>query len=173
MIYSVYLQGVIQKKWCLLCCGILLILLGQLILSLIALPVLDTTLLDFSNAYLSGFVLLLIATIWLPISRLLHTKKELEQTQMDYFKFKRNFKLFNAVLKESVPYDTQLKNTNEITFGNSSKDANTVDILVVTNPLCYYCKDVHHLIESLLERYADNIKVTTVSYTHLTLRTKA
>jgi protein-disulfide isomerase len=46
---------------------------------------------------------------------------------------------------------------SEITFGNKNA---LINILLVTNPMCHYCKAAHEDIEDIVNKYINDVKVT-------------
>lgn len=152
-IFSIYYQGIILKKWCLLCLSIVLTLWLQATISIanfstqIALDSLFITL--FSLATTSALSLLLL--------QLFKGKKSFKDLNIKHLKFKRNFDLFNSQLKISKRIDTVIPKAKEITLGNPESPLN---ITVISNPLCSHCKSVHIMIEQILTRFKESIKIT-------------
>lgn len=154
--YSIYYQYKIVKKWCPLCLG------------LVSVIWLQGSVLYFDQLFISGiepslfgvFILfssfVFMASLWLSIKPLIKTQNELKELKVAYYKFKRNFTLFDAVYQKSTLLDTGIETESEIVLGNKN-GAN--EIILVTNPSCYYCKQAHSDIENILKKTKD-LKVT-------------
>ncbi|KAB1158901.1 thioredoxin domain-containing protein [Tenacibaculum aiptasiae] len=162
-IYSIYYQAVVVKKWCLLCLGIVVTLWVQAIITFINS---DISAFSFSikSILLISIGFLASVTLWSYLSRKLKSLKELSQTKIDYFRFKRNFNLFNALLKSSEIKDTTIINTNEVVIGNENA---LLNITIITNPFCGHCKEVHKLIENIYRKYPNETKITIRFYVNI------
>ncbi len=147
-LYSIYYQGMVVKKWCLLCLsivGLLWIQVGvAVVITKMAMPV------DLSS------LLLLALTGFSTFAGWTYLRPKYEEfrgglrTRIDFAKFKRNFELFISLLNKSEAIDTRTSSDLGIVFGHP--DAPT-EITVVTNPFCGHCKPVHVLIEDILSQY--------------------
>ncbi len=154
-IYSIYYQAVTMKKWCLLCLGIVAILWAH-----VAIVLINSNIATFSfpakSILLTSLGFIITATVWNYISPKMKSLKKLNQTKLDYFRFKRNFNLFNSLLKKSKSIDTTINNVSEIVFGNTNSSLN---ITVMTNPFCGHCKSVHILIEDILKKHGKEVQI--------------
>ena len=155
-IYSLYYQFAVVKKWCPLCLGIVSVLLLQIV----ALVSFDFSLIGMNVGWNSVSVLLLslLVTIgiWNFLKPLLEKQKTLDTLEVEHFKFKRNFSLFNALFKENALV-TPLVAPGEITFGNENAP---IELVVVTSPLCHFCKAAHKDLEKIQALGKDKVKVT-------------
>jgi thiol-disulfide isomerase/thioredoxin len=155
VLYSIYYQAVVVKKWCPLCLATAGVLLCQSILSYFLNP--------FNLSFeLNGFLVLAISflttvILYTNIKPILSSKLSLEKTKVDYYKFKRKFSLFNSLYSNNAFLDTSLGNTNEIVFGNHNAK---IEIVAITNPLCGFCKATHQALDNLLKNQVNDIKVT-------------
>lgn len=156
--YSVYYQFKVVKKWCPLCLGISGVLLLQ---ALSILFMKEGWLLKFSasETLILFFSAISIITTWAFLKPLLFARREFVGLQVEHYKIKRNFDLFQAAHSMSTPYSTVLSNLNEqeIILGNPSA---RISLLLVTSPLCIYCKAAHGELGTLLNRYPDDICLT-------------
>lgn len=156
-IYSIVYQWRVVKKWCPLCLAIVGVVVLQF--GLILFFDLDTSFNTFSINELMSLLLgvLWITCIWLFIKPLMKKVRELRKTEISNLKFKRDYSFFkNSIMRNSVllPY----KNSpHDIILGNPEAQLN---FTLVTNPLCYYCKESHVVIEKLLEKFSELISVT-------------
>ena len=152
-IYSIYYQGIVLKQWCTLCLFAVAILWAQIITAVIVFE----PIFEIKNISITTLSFLLIAVYWLYESKVLKSNRQLKFEQIDYYKFKRNFELFNTQLKSSPVLNTPIKSNKEMVFGHATSALN---ITIITNPLCGHCKPVHKLIEKLLDRYHESINIT-------------
>jgi len=156
--YSIFYQWKIIKNWCPLCLTIIGIIWLQFSTIL-----LSTTLWEdiyvINLSYVFYFASLLTSiTLWILIKPFLIKEQLLKKIEIEHYKFKRNFKLFNATLKLESSYNTIIPSTSELVFG--SKNTNSyLNIVLITNPMCGFCKETHQLVEKILKREDENIKV--------------
>jgi len=94
--------------------------------------------------------------VWNILSPHLKQFKTLKESKIKYFRFKRDFSLFQTLLYKSKLVDTHIPNASEIVFGNK---AASLVITLVTSPFCGHCKPVHLLIEQILKRYTEQVKL--------------
>ena len=157
--YSTYYQYAVVKKWCPLCLAIVATLWFQGASLLLESSLFSA--IGFSISTIAVLVTGLVtsAAIWLLLRPLLEAQKSLKELTMTHYKFKRNFELFQSALQKEERLETAIHEINghEIVLGN--KKAN-LDIVLVTNPLCFYCKAAHADLETVLKNKAKDIKLT-------------
>jgi len=152
VVYSIYYQARILKKWCLLCLSIATLLCANATLSAIFyqpeynLKSLFIVLLAFSSTTL----------FYLSQSKILKDYKSLIKMKIEYFKFKRNFDLFKTQLEKEQAIETKIPLENEIRLGNANSN---LQITIITNPLCGHCKPVHELVKGILSTYPKSAKL--------------
>jgi uncharacterized membrane protein len=158
ILYSIYYQFYIIKKWCPLCIVVIAILWLQIITSYFGLNFFSETInIDFRNSFILAFSFVIVTALWLFVKPLIIKEKDLEKVQIDYHRFKRNFELFKAAYLKNEQINTSIDNDSEIIFGNKNA---AMQIVLITNPLCFYCKSVHTLIEKILKQNPDDVTVT-------------
>ena len=142
------------KKWCLLCLSIVGVLWLQATISLIT----KTFVQSFSIIDLIIFGIIVSATwlIWNYIKPLINEVTELKKEKIESVKFKRNYALFSSLLQKSPQINTQIKNSEEIIFGNPNS---VLELTIITNPFCGHCKPVHKHIHEILNKYGKKLKV--------------
>lgn len=149
---SIYFQWKVEKQWCPLCLSIIVILyLELLFINLFPMEM------NFSFNGLILFIALnlFILSVWLLIRNLIIKNKELNQKNIESLRFKKNYKLFKKVLNQ----EPVLENTSEnYAFILGNQDA-ILKINLVTNPLCGYCKDAHKIIDEILKKYSNEVKI--------------
>ncbi|RNL80806.1 hypothetical protein ED312_18855 [Sinomicrobium pectinilyticum] len=151
-LYSIYYQAVVIKKWCMLCLGINLVLyiqLGVLLLSS------DYTL---DVAFLSFLVLMLALTAlgWLWSKEKLVKLRKLENVEVEFLKFKRNRKVFQAVLEGGDKVDeVSLESLEVLKLGKE----NTGEIVYgVLSPSCIHCKSTFLNYLDLIRESPDGLE---------------
>ena len=150
--YSIYYQFSVVKKWCLLCLSVVLVLWMQSGLAFLAILPISVWEFGISSYLLITLSVYLICSLWIFIAPKLRQEKDFYELKIQSHKFKRNFEIFNNLISSSQSIDTQLPDTNEITFGALYSE---LEILVVTNPMCGFCKNAHKLIHTALAHEVD------------------
>lgn len=154
--YSIYYQAVKIKKWCFLCLGIVGVIWAQAVVALVNLKLISLSSFSVEAILLTTLGFLVSFLLWNQLNPKFKSLKELRQTKIDYFRFKRNFNLFKTLLEKSKPIDTNINNTSEIILGNKNAPLN---ITVITNPFCGHCRPVHTLIENVLKKYNKEVSI--------------
>jgi len=156
VIYALLYQKFKVKQWCMLCLLISALMLGQVVLGIIQYPLffeVDFTLnIGLTICVVFSGVLLGLRVVKPVVEEL----KILKQGKLDAFKFKRNFSLFRTLLQKSSPIDTELLEASEIIFGNPQS---SLEIIIITNPFCGHCKEIHLLVEDLMNRFSNNLMI--------------
>jgi uncharacterized membrane protein len=156
--YSLYYQWKVVKNWCPLCLSIVSILwlqFGSLFLN----DAFWKYMYKIDLSYVFFIASLLTTTsLWILIQPLLKKEQLFEKLEIEHIKFKRNFKLFNAALNLNPILDTAIPAVSELVFGNKNSDA-LLNIIVITNPMCGYCKESHRVIEKILKNENSNIQI--------------
>ncbi|MBC2843500.1 vitamin K epoxide reductase family protein [Winogradskyella flava] len=155
--YSLFYQYKIAKKWCPLCLMIIAVLWLQCLSVFLLNPNLKDIHIEFSSTLVISIMILVCTAGWLFSRYLLNKEQELNKLQIDHYRFRRNFDLFKAVYQKQEQIITKIIDVNEIIFGDKNAPINVV---LVTSPLCYYCKAAHVAIDNLLKQYPNDVKVT-------------
>ncbi len=153
--YSVYQQGIVLKKWCLLCLGIGLTLGLQFVFSYtyLSLPIGNDLTLSFGLLVLS---FTLISLAWFQLKPVLNDRKEMVNVKQELRRFKRNYHLFIPYFQTLPVIDTNIS-SNDIHLGGNPNAS--VKILAITNPLCKHCFDVHHMLKRILEKHPNQVAI--------------
>jgi uncharacterized membrane protein len=156
-LYSIFYQYFIVKKWCPLCLSIVVVLWLQIsTIPLINNPFTSITF-KLSSIFILFFSFLLVFSFWFFVKPLLKKQNELGKLRVEYYKFKRNFTLFDAVYSKASLYDTIIDASKEIIFGNKNA---LIKILLVTNPSCFYCRLIHRELNDILKKNPEDINIT-------------
>lgn len=153
-IYSIYYQYAVVKKWCLLC----LTIVGIIWLQAIVVFYSQNFVFSFTLKEIIYFVLTLsfVFLLWNYLKPIVLELNTLKKEKIKATKFQRNFTLFESMLNKSKVIDTSIEGVDEIVFGNINAN---LEIVVITNPFCGHCKPVHEIIENILLKYENEVKV--------------
>ncbi|AXT21022.1 hypothetical protein D1817_14430 [Flavobacteriaceae bacterium] len=156
-VYSIYYQYAVVKQWCFLCLSVTAVLWIQaaLILSLNYNSIVLSNI-TLNALLVSSFSFLSVFTIWNILSPNIKLIKELKESKIKYFKFKRDYSLFEALLNKSTVVDTTITGASEVVFGNPEAPLN---ITLITSPFCGHCKPVHTLIEQVLKKHSEKVQI--------------
>jgi uncharacterized membrane protein/thiol-disulfide isomerase/thioredoxin len=156
-LYSIYYQAFAVKAWCGLCLSIVGVLWIQAIIVLIQFDRIRAFSFSVKEVFFGVLSFSIVSVIWLYLKPNIELLKELKEEKIKYFKFKRNFNLFNTLLEKTDKINTQLSAVSEIVFGDKE---NTLSIVIITNPFCGHCKSVHTLVEKIHKKYNDLVNIT-------------
>lgn len=153
IVYSIYQQGIVIKKWCPLCLAISLILSIQFLLIL---PTLDLAKWPDMALSTSNFItiLLITALTWAILKPFLLEHKSTIELRKDLKTFKRNYHLFIPYFQSLPQLDTQIPEI-DIHYGGNLHAP--IKILGITNPLCKHCQETNSMFERLRQRYPDDV----------------
>lgn len=152
--YSIYYQWRVIKKWCPLC----LVVVG--ILSLQAIILVTTFDLEFvvysNELLLTIFSFLSLSLIWAVLKPGYKKAQEFNVLQLEHYKFKRNSSLFITALKATDKKEMAIVGLNEIVMGNKNA---ALQIVLITNPKCFFCKEAHQVFHDILKNREDDIQL--------------
>ncbi|MFK8103101.1 MAG: vitamin K epoxide reductase family protein [Saprospiraceae bacterium] len=156
VLYSLYYQRWVVQKWCPLCLAIA----GVLVLQAVSVFTSDFSFAMLSLSLKTGLIFLFSTLIaigtWKTVKDLLAQKKELGALKLKHFKFKRNFSIFQALHQRGESLNASIDIPQEIVLG--AFDA-PLEIILVTNPRCFYCKEAHQDISKVLKSASDQLKL--------------
>jgi len=154
--YSIFYQYFRIKKWCLLCLSIVSVLWLQAgSLYFVNFQSIEPGL-NIENVMLVIFSYLFSISLWSFLLPKLKKEQELNKLKIEYYKFKRDYSLFKSLLDRSEPIKTSINGLEEIKLGSN---APALQIVIITNPLCSHCREVHKLIETLLEKENKELQI--------------
>lgn len=153
--FSIYYQAFIIKKWCPLCLATASILTIQT--ALFHQFQYINFQFEISNFISIVFSFSLVILAYSSIKPLVISNLDLSKSKLEFYKFKRKFSLFKTLYNQNPILDTSIHDIQEIIFGNTNS---SIEILVITNPLCDYCKATHQAIEKLLSTNKNDVKIT-------------
>ncbi len=154
VLFSVYYQAILIKKWCVLCLGISAVLIAQFCLA--AFTFISS---EISWSYITKAIgiTMLVTILYGYIKPLLISARTLEATKTNFLKFRRNRDVFNFLLsRNNITDDSYISSDHQVVFGNPKAG---IIIKAVFNPLCGYCVAPFKVYDTILNRYADDVQV--------------
>jgi uncharacterized membrane protein len=153
ILYSIYSQALIVKKWCAVCLAMGSISIGLAIVAILNIPF------NIETSAVASFIMLssLFALIYLYIKE---TVKENKKFKADNFKlnhFKRDGQIYNHLLNISEKVEDNATIPNEIILGNPNA---SFKIISLTNPMCGYCKDAFEAYTRVLKAMGDELQIS-------------
>lgn len=149
ILYSLYVQIIVEKTFCRICLIIISILLFQLFISLYFL---SSEIQMESIFTAAAFAVLAFSGVHY-LNGLLKENKDVSESNAKNLRFKRNYDLFRRELLANG--QTFFKNPSS-DFFIGEKDA-PLHVSLISNPYCGFCKEGHEIVEKLLNRYPDKI----------------
>jgi len=149
--YSIWIQKVQLKKWCLLCLAVSFVIFLQG--TLFALTFLSGFLFDFPNLFFYGLTFISVSTLWFWIRGLLKSKYEMEKNNSELKKFKRNYNLF-AYLSKEVPVLIGFDKLEGMNFGNPMAE---VRLSLFLSPSCGHCHKAFQDAFELVSKYPERV----------------
>lgn len=157
--FSVYYQFRVVKKWCLLCLSVVSILWLQAASLVLSKVSIQSITLDSNSIITSLLCFIITFAVWQFISSKLKKEQELNSLKVDYYKFKKNYNIFNTLLSKSEQINTKIDIEKEIVYYTHTNCDHHLEVVIITNPLCGFCKEAHALAEKLLELKGKEIKI--------------
>lgn len=150
LIYSLYFQKVVIKKWCVLCLITVAILGAQFLILIPVMGQLSIENLNWKALAYSVFVYFLISTTWLYLIKpLLKKEKELTNERYPLLRIKNNSEIFDIILKKQRIADvSQFK--YDLQIGNSESP---VQVMVACGLYCGPCAKTHLLLEEAVAKH--------------------
>jgi len=155
VLYALYRQGVVLKKWCALC----LLIAGILVLQTALLASTFSFIWVVNSAYIAKAIgiFLLMYIGWMYCKSYWESHEKLAVTETDFLKFKRNPALFKTMLQEqSVLNAKVIPEPLSVVFGNPN---GAIRLQGVTNPLCGFCTAAFESYDKLMSTYGNDIRL--------------
>lgn len=151
---SLYYQKYIEKKWCPICLVIISIILFELGYLFVFQKVIFT--LAVPSILLNSLIFISVLIGWLGLKKLLTSQKELKEFQFKASRFMRNYEIFRNTLLASDKTNYQSLPSGNLVVGNENSP---LEITLITNPFCGYCKEAHTIVEEILKKHKDSLCV--------------
>jgi len=147
-----------HKNWCVLCCTIQALLLGEFLVNLLTLNIFNTQL----TTSLVNLAMVLLAftlpiLIWALVKPYLLKAALAKPLKQQLKKFKYNSTLFKQALQNQPKYSIS-DEMMPLTLGNPNAETT---ITMVSNPFCGPCAKAHELLDDWLS-YRDDIKLKII-----------
>jgi uncharacterized membrane protein len=149
--YSIWIQKVQLKKWCLLCLAITFLIILQSAVSIFKKEVFIH--ITYSNLFSYLFSIILIASFWLVLRSTLVNKAKADKEVRNFKKIKRNYKVLEYLSKE-VPILIGLDKLEGLRFGNPNAE---VRLLIIVSPNCTHCHNAFTEALELVTKYSGKI----------------
>ncbi|WP_136667725.1 vitamin K epoxide reductase family protein [Flavobacterium sp. H122] len=151
LVYSIWLQKVKIKKWCLLCLGVSSIIFIQSFPCFFENFSFEKNFFSGISAYLISSVL--VFTIWFLMKPLLEKGMQLKDELNVYKRFKRNFKLFKFLLKK-IEIQEGFETLKGIQYGNSNA---VIKLTLFLSPSCGHCHKAFRDAKDFFEKNQDRV----------------
>lgn len=152
VVLSIYYQQSVIKKWCPLCLMVATVLFLQAASVFIYKEQFTLTLFAVGVVifgFLGAFV------FWYLLKPLLKDSVNYKELLVSHLKFKRNSNLFFLALNESSPVELNRCQQDLVLGPQQAK----ISMLIVTNPLCSFCKSAHRELEKLLDKFPEDLNL--------------
>lgn len=158
--FSLYQQAA-GRKWCLICLGILLVLVLQLLFAVLLAG--ESTTLGLSTLVFIVFAGVLVVMSYSSIKK---AEKRIEAVRSDLIPAMKVVRSFDTFSKKLTRYEPFQFPKERITVGK--KDARLC-ISLVTNPYCSGCQELHGIVNKLQKRLPDDLRVDIYFKTNMSL----
>ncbi|NVK66984.1 MAG: hypothetical protein HWE22_20495 [Flavobacteriales bacterium] len=149
IIYSIWVQRVVLKSWCVLCLMLAVTLLAQSIWALYTGINVQVGVVELV------FSLIFMLVIWLFVKKHLDTFDHLKSSNKELLRFKREFEIFKF-LQKPLPLETSVISNGKISIGPSD---NPVKMSLVISPSCFHCDKAYKDALQLLEENPKRISL--------------
>ncbi|WP_298156209.1 vitamin K epoxide reductase family protein [Flavobacterium sp.] len=157
VLYSIYYQGIVVRKWCALCLGISGILMVQFVLACMHWPAMAPSI-AYASKFL--FIVLFVSLSWYKLKGVLSERFRLESVEFEFTRFRRDQELFLMCLtKEHLKDHNVIAKSHKITFGS---DKPVIVIDAVTNPMCGFCSEAFKTYAGLLKTYGEKVQINLI-----------
>ena len=154
-VWSIYTQAVKLKQWCVLCLGIVAVLLLQTAITFLIAGLQLPSLILLQPLLLFIFLIAIFAVALLPVKTLIKTNKTNKQQLAELKKWKSDAGLFINQWQQEQKVDKTIWE-NDLLLGDINAP---VLITVACNPYCGPCAKAHDQLDELLQHFAGKIKV--------------
>lgn len=154
--YSIWIQKIQLKKWCLLCLVIAAIVIVQSFVWFFMVQPFSDIVFFVPFAYL--FSMIVIVSLWLALKPILENKIKMEKSMNELIKFKRNYVFFDFLSKE-IPVLGGFEKLEGLQFGNKSSSLN---LTLIISPSCSHCHTAFKDAFDMVAKFPDKIRLTVL-----------
>ncbi|WP_394759732.1 vitamin K epoxide reductase family protein [Flavobacterium sp.] len=151
-LFSFYQQIVVAKKWCPICLAIILIIYAEIV-SLLVYTNFSFAINTMAIAY---FLLVLVGPYigFVFVKNIIKQNLDFKTKISENNRFKRKYSLFKMALLSSDTVNYKKNISNNIILGNPEAK---LKITIVSSPFCGHCKDMHKIIEEIVDLHKDKV----------------
>jgi uncharacterized membrane protein len=149
--YSIWLQKIQIKKWCMLCLVVSAILVLQGLVGYFFEQPLVTSAIFNNFSYL--FSVVACTSLWLMIKPVFESKFKAESEVKELKKFKRSYSVFKFLSKE-VPVKEGFVKLKGLEFGNPKS---STALTIILSPSCGHCHKAFEEAISLVHKYPEKV----------------
>lgn len=151
-LYSLYLQKVTLKKWCVLC-----LIISSLIIVQSTLYIFNTDSLNIAAAGIIQYCIIaaICTPIWFYIKKIMEERNDLASRNKDLFRFKRNFSVFDFLSSE-VKEPQELAILQPIYIGNPNA---ALTLRLFLSPSCGHCHTAYKKGKKFAGTYPEKAKL--------------
>ncbi|WP_298314123.1 vitamin K epoxide reductase family protein [uncultured Aquimarina sp.] len=152
IVYSIYSQAFIIKKWCAICIAISTISTGLIVVALLGLSF------NFTLVSIAAFVMVsALATLgYIHVKENMVENKDYKGDNIKLNHFKRDRQIFDYLLSISDKIEDNTSIANEIVLGNPNAKFKIVSL---TNPMCGYCKGAFEAYTRVLRTMSEQLQI--------------
>ncbi|MEO8515445.1 MAG: vitamin K epoxide reductase family protein [Flavobacterium sp.] len=151
IMYSIWLQKVQLKKWCVLCLIVSAVVISQsLIFSFTSQSFLNILTINFFGFLFST---VFFSAAWLFIKPILENKTKAEKTVNEFKRFKRNYTLFQFLTKE-ISVLKGFDRLEGLHFGNKSA---AIQLTIIISPSCRHCHKTFEEAFELVSKFSKKV----------------
>lgn len=154
ILFSIYYQAFIIRKWCPFCLSVIAILLIECIYFLFNIKYFDYGLLNLATFSVTGFCFITTICLWSVLRSLMLQAQDAEY-KYDFLRLKKNPHIFNARFNESDSLEMNFSGS-DIVIGNPNAK---VVITTAINTRCDPCSLAHKKIKKILAQYPEYVKL--------------
>lgn len=145
--YSIWLQKIKIKKWCVLCLAVSVVLIIQSLGVVLSRNISESFFMS-SNIFFLVYPAVIITSFWFVIKSILNKQKDSENENRQLKKFKRNFEVFQFLSKD-VPVYEGFETLSGIKFGSKTAP---LKVTLILSPSCGHChtafKEAYELVKA-------------------------
>lgn len=152
ILYSLYSQAFVIKKWCAVCLTMASISIGLIVLSILELPLA----IDLYSAANYLVIAALFTLLYLFAKEKIKENANYKNDNVKLNQFKRDGQIFNHLLSISEKAKDTSSIPQEIVLGNPNS---TFKIISLTNPMCGFCKDAFEAYARVIKSFNDQLQI--------------
>lgn len=156
IVYSLWIQKMEFKKWCVLCLVTASIVVVQsLVWFFMAQPLSDIA---FFVPFAYLFSMIAITSLWFALKPIFENKIKAEKSVNELMKFKRNYVVFNFLLKD-IPVLDGFDQLEGLQFGNRNS---SLHLTLILSPSCGHCHKAFEDAFELVLKFPEKVFLTVL-----------